>query len=97
MKPFIYFIGLFLVLTSSYGLYEGKVGRIDASAALKLSYDSLVFGMPSNEFDAVKKSNSSLINPDRLESEDDFILTFSPAVHFTNKLGLCVNTDSLHV
>ena len=62
MKPFIYFIGLFLVLTFSYGLYEGKVGRIDASAALKLSYDSLVFGMPSNEFDAVKKSNSSLIN-----------------------------------
>ena len=56
MKPFIYFIGLFLVLTFSYGLYEGKVGRIDASAALKLSYDSLVFGMPSNEFEAVKKS-----------------------------------------
>ena len=24
----------------------------------------------------------------RLESEDDFILTFSPTVHFTNKLGL---------
>lgn len=97
MKPFIYFIGLFLVLTSSYGLYEGKVGRIDASAALKLSYDSLVFGMPSNEFDAVKKSKSSLINPDRLESEDDFILTFSPAVHFTNKLGLFKITGSAGV
>jgi hypothetical protein len=62
MKPFIYFVGLSLVLTFSYGLYEGKVGRIDASAALKLSYDSLVFGMPSNEFEAVKKSKSSLIN-----------------------------------
>ena len=101
MKPFIYFIGLFLVLTSSYGLYEGKVGRIDASAALKFSYDSLVFGMPSNEFAGVKKSasetNSSLINPDRLESEDDFILTFSPAVHFTNKLGLFKITGSAGV
>ena len=59
MKPFIYFIGLSLVLTFSYGLYEGKVGRIDASAALKLSYDSLVFGMPSNEFEAVKKCRSN--------------------------------------
>jgi hypothetical protein len=97
MKPFIYFIGLFLILTFSYGLYEGKIGRIDASAALKLSYDSLVFGMPSNEFAAVKKSESSLINPDRLESEDDFILTFSPAVHFTNKLGLFKITGSAGV
>ena len=97
MKPFIYFIGLSLVLTFSYGLYEGKVGRIDASAALKLSYDSLVFGMPSNELEAVKKSKSSLINPDRLESEDDFILTFSPAVHFTSKLGLFKITGSAGV
>ena len=62
MKPFIYFIGLSLVLTFSYGLYEGKVGRIDASAALKLSYDSLVFGMPSNEFEAVKKCMEIFFN-----------------------------------
>lgn len=75
--------------TSFAALYEGKLGSIGASASLKLAYDSLVFGMPSNEFNAVKDSNGSNgINPSRLESEDDFILTFSPTVHFTNKLGL---------
>jgi len=69
MRLFICFICLLVQTTSLIAFYEGKVGRIDASAALKLSYDSLVFGMPSNEFEAVKKSKSSLINPDRLESE----------------------------
>ena len=45
--------------------------------------------MPSNEFKAVQDSNGSTgINTGRLKSEDDFIITFSPAVHFTNKLGL---------
>jgi hypothetical protein len=45
--------------------------------------------MPSDEFKSVKDSGgSSGINTSRLESEHDFILTFSPAVHFTNKLGL---------
>ena len=74
---------------SLFALYEGKVGRIDASATLKAAYDSRVFGMPSDEFQAVKDSvGSSGINTSRLESEHDFILTFSPAVHFTNKLGL---------
>ena len=74
---------------SAFALYESKLGRIDASASLKLAYDSRVFGMPSNEFKAVKDSNGSTgINTGRLKSEDDFIITFSPAVHFTNKLGL---------
>ena len=56
MRLFICFICLLVQTTSLIAFYEGKVGRIDASAALKLSYDSLVFGMPSNEFEAVKKS-----------------------------------------
>jgi hypothetical protein len=74
---------------TSFALYEGKLGRIDASATLKATYDSRVFGMPSDEFKSVKDSNGSAgINTSRLESEDDFILSFSPAVHFTNKLGL---------
>ena len=75
--------------SSLFAFYEGKVGRIDASATLKAAYDSRVFGMPSDEFKSVKDSGgSSGINTSRLESEHDFILTFSPAVHFTNKLGL---------
>jgi len=64
------------------------VGRIDASATLKAAYDSRVFGMPSDEFKSVKNDKTGKINTSRLESEHDFILTFSPAVHFTNKLGL---------
>ena len=83
---------LFIFFSSTitaFALYESKLGRIDASASLKVAYDSRVFGMPSNEYQAVKDSNiSASINPNRLESEDDFIITFSPAVHFTNKFGL---------
>ena len=74
--------------TSLIAFYEGKVGRIDASATLKAAYDSRVFGMPSNEYESVKNDKTGKINTSRLESEHDFILTFSPAVHFTNKLGL---------
>ena len=78
-----------LVQTNSLiAFYEGKVGRIDASATLKAAYDSRVFGMPSNEYESVKNDKTGKINTSRLESEHDFILTFSPAVHFTNKLGL---------
>ena len=89
MRLFICFICVLVHATSLIAFYEGKVGRIDASATLKAAYDSRVFGMPSDEFQAVKDSGgSSGINTSRLESEHDFILTFSPAVHFTNKLGL---------
>jgi hypothetical protein len=89
MRLFIYITCALLHTSVSFALYEGKVGKIDASATLKVAYDSRVFGMPSDEFKSVKDSNGSTgINTSRLESEHDFILTFSPAVHFTNKLGL---------
>ena len=89
MRLFICFICVLVQTNSLIAFYEGKVGRIDASATLKAAYDSRVFGMPSDEFKSVKDSGgSSGINTSRLESEHDFILTFSPAVHFTNKLGL---------
>ena len=89
MRLFIFLVCAIMHPLTSFALYEGKLGRIDASATLKASYDSRVFGMPSDEFKSVKDSNGSAgINTSRLESEDDFILTFSPAVHFTNKLGL---------
>jgi len=89
MRLFIYITCALLQTSVLFALYESKLGRIDASATLKVAYDSRVFGMPSDEFKSVKDSNGSTgINTSRLESEDDFILTFSPAVHFTNKLGL---------
>jgi len=89
MRLFIYITCALLQTSVLFALYESKLGRIDASATLKVAYDSRVFGMPSDEFKSVKDSNGSTgINTSRLESEHDFILTFSPAVHFTNKLGL---------
>ena len=89
MRLFIFLVCAIVHPLTSFALYEGKLGRIDASATLKATYDSRVFGMPSDEFKSVKDSNGSAgINTSRLESEDDFILSFSPAVHFTNKLGL---------
>ena len=88
MRLFICFICVLVQTTSLIAFYEGKVGRIDASATLKAAYDSRVFGMPSNEYESVKNDKTGKINTSRLESEHDFILTFSPAVHFTNKLGL---------
>ena len=89
MRLFIYITCALLQTSVLFALYESKLGRIDASATLKVAYDSRVFGMPSDEFQSVKDSKGSTgINTSRLESEHDFILTFSPAVHFTNKLGL---------
>jgi hypothetical protein len=90
MRSLTTFFAFFSCAITAFGLYESKLGKIDASASLKLAYDSRVFGMPSNEFQDVKNdaNSSSSINPNRLKSEDDFIITFSPAVHFTNKLGL---------
>ena len=89
MRSLTTFFAFFSCAVTAFGLYESKLGKIDASASLKLAYDSRVFGMPSDEFNAVRQSGGSAgINTDRIESEDDFIITFSPAVHFTNKLGL---------
>ncbi len=82
---------LFIICLSPsvFALVDGKWGKLDASASLKLAYDSRVFGMPSNEFKAIKNSpGGNGVDVSRLESEDDFIITFSPALHFTNKLGL---------
>ncbi|MEK9772864.1 MAG: outer membrane beta-barrel protein [Opitutae bacterium] len=98
MRLFIFWLCALSSASTAFALYESKLGKIDASASLKLAYDSRVFGMPSNEFKAVQDSNGSTgINPNRLESEHDFIITFSPAVHFTNKLGLFKITGSAGV
>lgn len=82
------FLCLGIALKSS-GLMESKYGKLSASATLGASFDSRVFGLPSDEFKRIKQSGGSAgLNTDRLESEHDFILSFSPALHFTSKLGL---------
>lgn len=67
-----------------FALVEGKFGKLDLSASLRATYDSKVFAMPSNSFNEIKSSGRS----NEIESEDDFILSFSPAMHFSNKFGL---------
>ncbi len=46
--------------------------------------------MPSRSFNEIRgsDSNASGITTSELKSEDDFILSFSPAMHFSNKIGL---------
>ena len=79
----------FSFVSNCLGLVEGKLGRVDASASLGLTYDSRVFMLPTNEFNAIKDSNgSSTVPVNEMKSEHDLILNFSPALHFTSKLGL---------
>jgi len=67
-----------------FALVEGKLGKLDVSASLRATYDSKVFAMPTKDFNEIRKKNVST----EIESEDDLILSFSPAVHFSNKVGL---------
>ena len=67
-------------------LIDGKLGTVTAGATMTATYDSRVFAMSTNEFNKIRKSNSSNIS--EIESEDDFIITFTPALHFVKKLGL---------
>jgi hypothetical protein len=67
-------------------LIDGKLGTVTASATMTATYDSRVFAMSTNQFNEIRAGNSSNIS--ELESEDDFIITFTPALHFVKKLGL---------
>lgn len=82
---------LFIFITFSFqfnllALIEGKLGKIDAIGTLSAEYDSRVFGVSSKSFLGAQESNSSFIAKDELKSEDDFIIRFSPALHFTKKV-----------
>jgi hypothetical protein len=85
-----YLLAIFSLLVfsakTSLGLVEGKLGKIDASVTLRGEYDSRVFGISSNSFQGAKTSSSALIAANELKSEDDFIIRFSPALHFSKKL-----------
>jgi hypothetical protein len=63
---------------------ESKLGKIEAIAALSAEYDSRAFGISSDTFSKVK--NNTKIPNNELESEDDFIISFSPALHYSKKL-----------
>ena len=75
---FCFICFIFLSYSNAYALLEGKLGKVDASASLDATYDSRVFGVSSESFSKMKTDN--------VESEDDFILKFSPALHFSKKV-----------
>lgn len=85
-----YLLAIFSLLVfsakTSLGLVEGKLGKIDASVTFRGEYDSRVFGISSNSFQGAKTSSSALIAANELKSEDDFIIRFTPALHFSKKL-----------
>jgi len=70
----------------SFALKETAIGRLDVSAALSGMYDSRVFGISSSAYQASRNSSSSLIASQEIKSEDDFIISFSPALHLSKKL-----------
>ena len=56
-----------------------SLGEIDFSASLS-GYDSRVFGVSSNMFNASRSGSNPNIPSHELESEDDFILKFYPVL-----------------
>ncbi len=98
---FNYYLVIFFLLgflqINSFGLVEGKLGNIDASVTLRTEYDSRVFGISTNSFEGAKSSSSSLIAAAELKSEDDFIIRFTPALHFSKKLKWFTFTGSAGV
>ena len=74
--------------THAIALKETPLGRFDVSASLSTEYDSRIFGISSQMYNQILNSQ----NPDpiyatnEIESEDDVILRFTPALHYTKKL-----------
>ena len=81
ISPFFFFHYLFSAI-------DTPLGKIDFSASLSGIYDSRVFGVSSNMFNASRTGSNPNIPSHELESEDDFILKFSPAVHLSKKVSL---------
>ena len=72
--------------TKAFALKETAFGRLDLSASLSSEYDSRVFGISSQMYNVVKRPGTPNINANEIESEDDLILRFTPAIHYTKKL-----------
>ena len=81
----------------SFALKETSLGQLGVSARLSGTYDSRVFGVSSSAYQASKNSSSPLIASEEIKSEDDFIISFSPALHLTKKLRWISVTGSAGV
>ena len=90
---------LFILLFSStaQGLRETPLGTIDVSADLTAIYDSRVFGVSDLSLQSAIENPVPGISADELESSDDFIIKFSPAVHLSRKVNLIALSGSAGV
>ena len=73
-----------LLLTSTY-LHSSAFSvlkELDVGARASVTYDSNLFGVSKDVFSSARTSNKEV------ESNDDFILNFSPSVHFSKELYL---------
>jgi len=80
------FCAIFVLTSNAFALKESALGRFDLSASLSAEYDSRVFGISSQSLQAVKTSGTVGVAVDEIESEDDLILKFTPAIHYSKKL-----------
>ena len=56
------------------------IRELDIGSRASATYDSNLFGVSENVFEKAGSTNSEV------ESRDDFILNFSPSVHFSKKV-----------
>ena len=84
----IFLLPVIFLPLSILGMRDTPLGQLDFSATLTGIYDSRVFGISEDLFNKSRNGSNGFIKSDELESQDDFILKFSPAVHFNRKISL---------
>lgn len=86
MKSFFLNIALFIFcLSSSLASVLEVFKELDVGARTSLTYDSNLFGVSDTVFQSAVSDSPA---KDELESQDDFILNFSPSLHFSKKIYL---------
>ena len=82
---FICILFLTIFVSSSMASALEVIRELDIGARTSLTYDSNLFGVSANVFQSAVNDSPA---KDELESQDDFILNFSPSLHFSKKLYL---------
>jgi hypothetical protein len=81
MSKLSFYCLIYLLPQICFGFLNGKLGSLDLSSSISGSYDSNLFGVSKDEFQILKNTKD-------LESDDDFIIKFSPVVHYSKKVSL---------
>ena len=81
MSKLSFYCLIYLLPQICFGFLNGKLGRLDLSSSISGSYDSNLFGVSKDEFQILKNTKD-------IESDDDFIIKFSPVVHYSKKVSL---------